>query len=483
MKNIFKILSLGLAASILASCGGVPKGQIRTNPEKITDHLYEVTYADWNEEKANNVASLLRKKPETYEKMLEYDSFYDAILEMKEEYSSSLNKYSLELFKALLEEELFDEFLDALSWMACTSVRSENYIGRNFDWTYDDIDEYIVHVEADEEKHRNASIGVAHCFFQTPVQKLIGMEDIIPMLTMDGINDKGVAINVNVVVSDKECCGDTYGTFENAPEGEHSTGDLCTGFVVRYILDNAKSAAHAVYLLEHANIYSVFGQEFHYMISDANESYVCEFVDNHLIVLKGKGKNAAMSNFHVTHSPHVTEYDIVYPEGLTLEPSTYEGFDIEVESAKLVSNKYFRYPMGVERYERVKKDVASVDSRDKMLENMAKVWYKKMYIPGNELDYWSDCNFHVYLNDDLEWKQFTYYDDDTLKDERMEEFKEMQENYQSILKFEEQTGKRIPAETGTNGLCQSVHTSAYDIKAKKLSVNVQEIAKTYTFSL
>ena len=348
--------------------------------------------------------------------------------------------------------------------------------------TYDDIDEYIIRVPADEEKHRNASIGVVHCFFPTVVQQLIGMEDIIPMLTMDGINDKGVAINVNVVVGDSECCGDTYGTFENAPEGEFCTGDLCTGFVVRYVLDHATSAANAVYLLEHANIYSVTGQEFHYMISDKDESYVCEFVNNNLVVLKGKGKNATMSNFHVTHSPYITDYDIVYPTGTVLEKSEYEGFDIEIESEKLVSNKYYRYPMGVERYARVKEDVASVNSRDKMLKNMEKVWYKKMYLAGNEKLYWSDCNFHFYETL-LGYEQFTYYDDPSLDVLRYAEFKAMQDKYSKLVEFEQQTGLRTPSNVLATGLCQSVHSSAYDIKGKKLSVNIQENSKVYEFSL
>lgn len=308
------------------------------------------------------------------------------------------------------------------------------------------------------------------------------MDDIIPMLTMDGINDKGVAINVNVVISDSDCCGDTYGTFENAPEGEFCTGDLCTGFVVRYVLDHATSAANAIYLLEHSNIYSVTGQEFHYMISDANESYVCEFINNNLVVLKGKGKNATMSNFHVTHSPYVTDYDIVYPAGTVLEPSKYEGFDIDIEHAKLVSNKYYRYPMGVERYARVKEDVASVNSRNKMLKNMEKVWYKKMYLPGNEKAYCSDCNFHVYETL-FGYEQFSYYDDASLDEYRMAEFKGMQDKYAKLVEFEQQTGIRTPSNVLSTGLCQTVHTSAYDIKGKKLSVNIQEVDTVYEFSL
>lgn len=480
MKKFPKILTLLCSATMLSACGQpkIEPGQIRSNPVRLADHLYETTYVDWNEDKANMVASILRKQP-TYEDDIEdYDSFLEAL----KEYGKYLSEAAQKFVEKMYEEDLLEDFYEAMFNMSCTSVRSENFIGRNFDWTYDDIDEYIVRVPADEAKHRNGSIGVAHCFFPTAIQNLIGMEDIIPMLTMDGINDKGVAINVNVVVGDSECCGDTYGTFENAPEGEYCVGDLCTGFVVRYVLDHATSAANAIYLLEHANIYSVTGQEFHYMISDANESYVCEFVNNNLIVLKGKGKNAAMANFHVTHSPYVTDYDIVYPANTVLEPSDYEGFDIEIEHEKLVSNKYYRYPMGVERYQRVKEDVASVNSRDKMLKNMEKVYYKKMYLPGNERAYWSDCNFHFYeIGDD--YGQFTYYDDASLDELRMKEFKALQEKYAKVVAFEEQTGIRTPSNVLSTGLCQTVHSSAYDIKGKKLSVNIQEIAKAYEFSL
>ncbi|MBQ0009216.1 MAG: hypothetical protein KBS97_02970 [Firmicutes bacterium] len=480
MKKLPKILTLLCASTKLASCGpNIEPGQIRSKPEKIAEHLYETTYIDWNEDKANALASILRKQSE-YEKFIEdYESFLEAL----EKYSVNLSVSALEYLEKLVKYDYLDDFYGSLFRMACTSIRSENYIGRNFDWTYDDIDEYIVRVPADEEKHRNASVGVAHCFFPTAVQQLIGMEDIIPMLTMDGINDKGVAINVNVVIGDSECCGDTYGTFENAPEGEFCTGDLCTGFVVRYVLDHANSAAHAVYLLEHANIYSVTGQEFHYMISDKDESYVCEFVNNNLVVLKGKGKNAAMSNFHVTHSPYITDYDIVYPAGTVLEKSEYEGFDIDIESEKLVSNKYYRYPMGVERYARVKEKVSEVDSRDDMLKNMAKVYYKKMYLPGNEEAYWSDCNYHPYEDKFGLTHQFEYYDDESLKPIRMAEFKAMQEKYAKLIDFESKTGCRTPSNVLFTGICQTVHSSAYDIKAKKLSVNVQEIEKTYTFSL
>lgn len=75
MKKLAKILTLLCASSMLAGCGGpkIDEGQIRSNPVKIANHLYETTYVDWNADKANALASILRKQPD-YEKDIEdYD--------------------------------------------------------------------------------------------------------------------------------------------------------------------------------------------------------------------------------------------------------------------------------------------------------------------------------------------------------------------------------------------------------------------------
>ncbi|MBQ0100388.1 MAG: linear amide C-N hydrolase, partial [Lachnospiraceae bacterium] len=283
---------------------------------KIADHLYEVEYDHWNNEKAVMVSSLLAKYPFLYYREEIDDDYWDAEKQIKKhlgQWLTELPDDAQDLYKRLNEEGVWGDFLNSLQRPLCTSCRTGDLIGRNFDWAYDDVDEYIIRVPADKATGRHASLGVGSAFFPPFFQQIIGMEDILPVLTMDGINDAGVAINVNVVMSDTFGSGDTVGTRAGEPFGENMD-NVCAGFVVRYILDRADSAEHAVELLKNANIYSVLGQEFHWMISDAKATYIVETVRNEILVLKSKGKEAAMSNFHVTHSEHCEEYEIVWPE-------------------------------------------------------------------------------------------------------------------------------------------------------------------------
>ena len=442
---------------------------------QIAGHLYEVEYDHWNNEKAMRVSALLAKYPVLYDGAIDDDfltaeELIDAHLE---EWKEGLTSDELELYELLKQKDLWGEFLNALQRPLCTSCRTGDLIGRNFDWAYDDVDEYIIRVPADPATGRHASLGVGSAFFPTFLQQIIGMEDILPVLTMDGINDAGVAINVNVVMSDTLASGDTIGTISDEPFGTDAV-NLCSGFVVRYILDRADSAAHAVELLKQANIYSVISQEFHWMISDAKETYIVETVDNKLLVLKSKAKEAAMSNFHVTHSEHYKEYEKVWPlDGTESEAVDY---DITEEKLKNFSNLYFRYPMGVERYAMAKSDLSSIKDSAQMLSHMRGIRYKQTYVAGNEKKFWSDHNMYPYTDEQGNENQFTYYDNtDYQEKERMKTFKNAQAKKKVIERIEKETGERMP------GMVHTVHTSVYEISSKTLTVNVQERDTPFVF--
>ena len=442
---------------------------------KIADHLYEVEYDHWNNEKAIRVSALLAKYPVLYGGGIDDDSLtaeelIDAHLE---KWKAELSSDELELYELLKQKDLWGEFLNSLQRPLCTSCRTGDLIGRNFDWAYDDVDEYIIRVPADKTTGRHASLGVGSAFFPTFLQQIIGMEDILPALTMDGINDAGVAINVNVVMSDTLASGDTIGTISGEPFGTDAV-NLCSGFVVRYILDCADSAAHAVELLKQANIYSVISQEFHWMISDAKETYIVETVDNKLLVLKSKAKEAAMSNFHVTHSEHYKEYEKVWPlDGTESEAVDY---DITEEKLKNFSSLYFRYAMGVERYAMAKRDLSSIKDPAQMLSHMRGIRYKQTYVAGNEKKFWSDHNMYPYTDEQGNANQFTYYDNtDYQEKERMKTFKNAQAKRKEIERIEKETGERMP------GMVHTVHTSVYEISSKTLTVNVQERDTPFVF--
>lgn len=360
-----------------------------------------------------------------------------------------------------------------LSPYACTSCRTGELIGRNFDWGYDDVDEYIMRVPADEGRY--ASIGVASGFFPPEIQDWIKINDILPMLTMDGINEKGVAINVNVVASSDlptllgvkgYKLAYTSGTNPGNDPFDYSN-DVCAGFVVREILDHAGSAEEAIEILtQDKNVYSIITQEFHWMISDDNATYIVECVNNQLVVLKAE--EAAMSNFHVTNSPHSDEYEVVFGDG--------------------VSDDYTKLPLGIERYKIVKNGLDGVVDEETMLANMGEVWYKEKLYGERNTEFWSDMNMHIWKDNSGVSHVFTYGDEDikgaiAAREAAFEEYVKVK--LPAALEREKKDPEHRRQRLGEdfNGVIQTVHTSVYNLDELTLTVNVQERRTSFCFAL
>ena len=396
--------------------------------DPLTKHLYEMTYNWWDATKANDIGEKLAALMEVFNWQEEQDDYF-------------------------FPYQFFDWYEGFASRALCTSCRNGNFVGRNFDWGYDDVDECVMHIPAAEG--RLASVGVASWFFPKEMQIAFDVDSFLPELTMDGVNEMGVAINVNVVPS-----GDNGWTTNTNPT---ATKRLNAGFAVRTVLDNATNAAHAVEILQSRNIYSLKPLEFHWMISDATESYVVECVSNALVVLKAHDARPKMSNYYVSHSPSVGEYDIL-------------------TNAALTAGTHTPHAMGIERYANVSNGLESVESVDEMYTHMTNVWYKPKFLPGNELKYWSDLN-----GAPVPGKCGVRFEfgDETIADryqDREKAFKEIQENYVAVTNYEAQTGFRTIDRTKhewdwlTNEVVHTVHTSIYDIEKRMLRVVVQEDA-------
>ena len=395
--------------------------RICSEKRKLAKHLYEIEYQWWDAARANDVAEYLAE-----------------FMEMID--------WVMQICDYLFPYQIFDWYEDALASALCTSCRNGNFIGRNFDWAYDDVDECVMRVPAAEG--RLASVGVASWFFPKWMQDAFDVDEFLPELTMDGVNEKGVAINVNVVPAGDN--GETTGTNFGAKR-------LCAGFAVRTVLDNATSAAHAVEILESRDIYSIKGLEFHWMISDATESYIVECVKNELVVLKAKNARPKMANFYVSHSPNVAEYEVVSDNG------------------ELTEDEHTPHAMGIERYARVSNGLERVESVAAMFTQMTNVWYKLKYLPGNEERYWSDLNGQPVPGGE---KDQRFEVDDDLYEARSNAFKQIQANYVAVTNYEAVYGCRTidPKKDPklTNQVVHTVHTSIYDLERRELTVCVQE---------
>lgn len=204
----------------------------------------------------------------------------------------------------------------------CSSIHFGDYYGRSFDFCFTTMNEFLVRTKNENGHLASIGVSIADCNMdETRVQKIIDgkggenellAEKLIPFAVVDGINEKGVVCNTNVVPAHDldPLEGQTeYHTIGTNP----GATDLFYQFMPRYILDNAVSAKHAVELLKQHNLTAVnksgavcdyfgiakMGYELHCMIADKKETYVVEMVDNQLVVLKSGSH--IMTNYYLSN--------------------------------------------------------------------------------------------------------------------------------------------------------------------------------------
>ena len=175
--------------------------------------------------------------------------------------------------------EMYYKWRSGIPSASCSAVRSGNFLYRNFDFPLDDRAEFIVKMSAGTQlpttnnqlpTHRFASVGVAQV--DTNLTEAIvtsGKPSIwykaLPGATVDGINENGVVAEINVVDGDPQT------------SGWHTTGDLHPLGAIRWILDHATNAQHAAtYIAENIRFPQGWSQNFHYMIADAEKTYIVE---------------------------------------------------------------------------------------------------------------------------------------------------------------------------------------------------------------
>ncbi len=211
---------------------------------------------------------------------------------------------------------------------ACSAIRNSNLLGRNFDWCYSNNNTYVIKVNAgkdDTGKRTYASLGVASDIIETDSE--MNKFRLLPFVTLDGINEKGVVVEFNIVpVGDK---GNTRGTNDDL-DGEQISMVL----LPRYILDHFATAKEAVEWIQEAKIYGSYGKdeqyEDHYLIADEKETYIVEFVNNEAKIIKADTK-PYMTNFYIYEAKFEANGHIGY-SGTTLHGIGLERYNIIVDN-------------------------------------------------------------------------------------------------------------------------------------------------------
>lgn len=207
----------------------------------------------------------------------------------------------------------------------CSAVNTPKFFGRNFDWTYSEEVSFVVRKSPSSE--RFASIGICGGIPSLTKEAVETMEwqrlyDYLPFYLVDGINEHGVTVSLNVVPTGDK--GITTGT-NHDKEGD----DICVLMLPSLILDKFATAREAVeWVRDKAKIYApnsdTLKQELHLLVADESNCFVVEFVNNEAVILEGKNY---ITNFYL-QGTSTDEYGHIKPDTVTPYGQGLERYNI-----------------------------------------------------------------------------------------------------------------------------------------------------------
>ena len=227
--------------------------------------------------------------------------------------------------------------------MGCSSVRNGNFVGRNFDYFMNQSPSFVIRTTTKDDRYSSIGVGrLANINSKTvdnglPQEKL----DLLPWFLLDGINEKGLVVNSNVVFKSDWGTIPHTGTKPGAPE----LNDL---FITRLLLDNCATVDEAIDFLQKYNITPMNSShmDLHYMISDPKKTVVVEFINNKIVV---KEQNI-MTNYFINinnipeHPDGLERMKILkenYGEGNTMEGMYHLMQRAKYTNSYIASNKWY----------------------------------------------------------------------------------------------------------------------------------------------
>lgn len=335
------------------------------------------------------------------------------------------------------------QLLDRGKFGACSVVRKGKYVGRKFDWLYDDSVSCII--RAPRFGSRYASYGIGR--HSTVTEKLLQNNPhhpdlrVLPNYIVDGINEFGLFANSNVTPLD-------YGAEDTVPEIEARDSVENLG-LVRYILDHFKTAREAIdYIKNYVVVYPSKhlvenGETLHFLLADAEDTYVLEFIHGKVVELDAK----FMTNFNLYAVEPNDDGTLYTPE------SQDEAHDA------VRTNGVQSHGTGLERYNLIAQAYPNLNTKQDFENLLRGLNYTRAYLsspnPSSPFWYTEAVGKDLVVNSPVE--DFTPV------------VNTMDEYYRN-------------RQRGDNKTWQSVHTVIYDLETKKMFVKTQEKEKEIEFS-
>lgn len=337
----------------------------------------------------------------------------------------------------------------------CSAIRNGNYYGRNYDFYYSNSPSILVKMKGND--HRYKSIGVAN-HLSIEEKDLIVAEDskhsehminIIPNFMLDGINEKGVVCNMNIVDID-DGGGRVISTNPGKPR-------VFLFFALRYVLDNASTAEDAIKLLNNVDIYSLETTTInvHFMIADINDTYIVEFITkNGITELRAQKKSEEsddkpiMTNFY--NNMTVEEEKETYTD-----ESAYKGYNNNAS--------------GTERYKFIEDNYADCATPFGMWSVLHDIRFSQMYLNPNKPDYPSE---------DFSQEEISKAGEDFDDPELLATYRYIY----NLTRYTLDGGYRDLGPSTDTWI--TMHSEVFNIEEKTLRLNVQEdYARTFNYDL
>lgn len=304
----------------------------------------------------------------------------------------------------------------------CSSVHKGNIRGRNYDWYYDNHPTFLIRTPATNGRHATIGIGAGRDEFDKAYLesgKLGTPFKLLPFRVLDGVNDAGLVVNVNVCQ-----IYDDNGNIDLTNVTNKENPAMPAMMMTRYLLDYCSNIDEVIAFANKTNIFMAnsegFVEEFHYMISDTTgRTIVLEWKDNEPVITDAN----IMTNF------------------------------------KLCGETGRDYGNGYERRQIVQSMYDDIETAEDMLNVMKTIWYDNAYKSFKEqrdIQWYSECNGKgVWDGKIIDLHQGMPV-----------------ESYQKIIEKMIEMYDCRSRETAETW--QTVHTSIYDMDNKKLSIIVQQ---------
>ncbi len=447
MKKKIKLLFLTSAGVLLTvSCNNKStveaSGAHQFQVEKITDYLYEAT--------------------------LDYDFDYAA------------SKPILESFRPDLP--------------ACSSISLGNFRGRNLDWNYENGTDFVVHTTKKDNRHASLGISCVPFLDNDVVSKLAGDGkyhkefEVLPFSTLDGINDAGICVNLNVV------CFQEFGKWQM--KTETTDDDMMEFMAPRIILDNCAYMTDIVPALEKYDWFSVGNNfETHMMVSgprSADDATVTSVILEYIpftengktfrkpCIISQDEKDVALVGGDATRFWH--------SKGEVLIMTNFNLWKFEADKdrkGRLLSAT--EHPTGFERYEILeaacKTASAVLGSTDSLVgqhiqDIMFTVNYSNMYNVYQDNFWYSDYMPYITKEELINATPQQRSPHGDLNNIIKGKDNQFANGFKEVLKTWGKRDRKVKSD-----LWETIHTSIYDYEKRSMMVGVREGSVYYNFEM